>query len=146
MSIHVEHHKIKLQVVLANAKNRKDGYVEDVIASGTQDGEFITLSDKEFQRIRREYFPKKISLPKKEVQLPSVSAMAKTVTKSIGNWLRSGAPLTKEDELEKRLDACKKCEFWNSEALRGTGRCNKCGCSTWAKLRIATEKCPIGKW
>ena len=24
--------------------------------------------------------------------------------------------------------------------------CNLCGCSTWAKVRNATEKCPAGKW
>jgi hypothetical protein len=30
--------------------------------------------------------------------------------------------------------------------MRGTGRCSKCGCSTWAKLRMASEKCPIDKW
>lgn len=48
--------------------------------------------------------------------------------------------------LEDRQSICRSCNQWDSQAINGTGRCKKCGCSTWAKLRMATEKCPLGKW
>jgi predicted Zn-ribbon and HTH transcriptional regulator len=53
---------------------------------------------------------------------------------------------TPPEALATRQDICKACPEWDAQALNKTGRCRKCGCSTWAKLRMATEKCPIGKW
>ena len=50
------------------------------------------------------------------------------------------------EALATRQDICRACPEWDATALNSTGRCRKCGCSTWAKLRMATEKCPIGKW
>lgn len=46
--------------------------------------------------------------------------------------------------LAERSDLCLSCEF---NMLRESGgiRCAKCGC-TGAKVRLATEACPIGKW
>jgi len=72
--------------------------------------------------------------------------MIKSATKSAALWASRGFEHTNEETLKTRIETCGKCEFWNSQALGGTGRCMKCGCSTWAKLRMATEKCPIGKW
>ena len=66
--------------------------------------------------------------------------------KGVSKWAKSGFLKTPEDILNKRLSICQACEFWNPEGFRGTGKCTKCGCSTWAKLRMATERCPIGKW
>jgi hypothetical protein len=83
---------------------------------------------------------------KENNELPSLTAMAKTVAQSASNWIQEGVPIASKELLEERQAICKACEFWNSKALAGTGRCMKCGCSTWAKLRMATEKCPIGKW
>ena len=77
---------------------------------------------------------------------PPLTAMARTITRSASNWIQNGIPIASKELLEERQAICKACEFWNSKALKGTGRCMKCGCSTWAKLRMATEKCPIGKW
>ena len=61
-------------------------------------------------------------------------------------WVRSGLATLDEETIKKRLDICKSCEFWDSKALKGTGRCRKCGCSTWAKIRMSTEQCPEKKW
>jgi hypothetical protein len=61
-------------------------------------------------------------------------------------FARSGFTLTSPDVLAERESKCRSCDLWDAEGMRGTGRCRKCGCSTWAKLRMATEKCPIGKW
>lgn len=44
---------------------------------------------------------------------------------------------------DARLAACMGCEF-NGEAPAGV-KCTKCGCGG-SKLRLATERCPVGKW
>jgi hypothetical protein len=77
---------------------------------------------------------------------PSLAEMIKSATKSAALWAQRGFKHTDEETLTSRVEICGNCEFWNAQAFRGTGRCMKCGCSTWAKLRMATEKCPIGKW
>ncbi len=57
-----------------------------------------------------------------------------------------GAALTGEPikvngtELKRRKDICEACEFYRKK------RCLKCGCRLEAKRRLATEKCPTGKW
>lgn len=79
-------------------------------------------------------------------QAVSVAAMAKSFVQASGKWVISGFPMCDTDTLEARLKICGGCEFWDSNGFGGTGRCQKCGCSTQAKLRMATEKCPIDKW
>jgi hypothetical protein len=61
-------------------------------------------------------------------------------------FIRHGAPTTPPEALSTREATCRACPEWHAAALNGTGRCRKCGCSTWAKLRMATERCPLGKW
>lgn len=75
-----------------------------------------------------------------------MASMVKSAAESAKKWVTSGLQLADEEVLRERLKACRECEFWNPQGFRGTGRCMKCGCSTWAKLRMATEKCPVGKW
>jgi hypothetical protein len=65
---------------------------------------------------------------------------------SFNNWAMSGFKLATKDTFELRKEICKSCEFWDNSSFNNTGKCNKCGCSTWAKLRLNTERCPIGKW
>ena len=61
-------------------------------------------------------------------------------------FARAGFATTPPEALATREATCKACPEWDATALNATGRCRKCGCSTWAKLRMATERCPIGKW
>jgi hypothetical protein len=82
----------------------------------------------------------------KQSHYPPMGQMAKTATQSAINWFSQGTPVSSEELLNKRKAICEGCEFWNSQAVRGLGRCMKCGCLTWIKIRMATEKCPIGKW
>ena len=77
---------------------------------------------------------------------PTMSGMIESAARSAALWASRGFQHTSEETLKTRIETCGKCEFWNSNGFGGTGRCMKCGCSTWAKLRMATEKCPIGKW
>jgi hypothetical protein len=77
---------------------------------------------------------------------PSLADMVKSATASMATWARKGFATTDEDTLKTRLETCYNCEYWNSKSFGGSGRCMKCGCSTWFKLRMATEKCPIDRW
>jgi hypothetical protein len=77
---------------------------------------------------------------------PSLPQQAVSFGKSLINWTTSGFTATPPDILAAREAICRACPEWNSAALNNTGRCRKCGCSTWAKIRMATERCPIGKW
>jgi len=52
-----------------------------------------------------------------------------------------------ESELEKRKATCDVCEYFESSARLGLGRCNAPGCNcTKFKQWLITEKCPLGKW
>ena len=46
------------------------------------------------------------------------------------------------DIIESRLSECQGCEHFKSS----TTRCQKCGCFMRFKTRVATARCPIGKW
>ena len=61
-------------------------------------------------------------------------------------FARAGFATTPPEALASREATCRACPEWDAQALNSTGRCRKCGCSTWAKLRMATERCPLGKW
>ena len=65
---------------------------------------------------------------------------------SVAQWGLNGFPVANDNLLEQRLAICGGCEFWDAAGFGGTGKCTKCGCSTQAKLRMATSKCPEGKW
>jgi hypothetical protein len=77
---------------------------------------------------------------------PSFLSQVKSFYGASKKFIGAGMLIATEEDVKKRLDICSTCEWWDSAALNKTGRCKKCGCSTWAKLRMATEQCPIGKW
>jgi hypothetical protein len=66
--------------------------------------------------------------------------------KSLKRFAEAGMPSVSTEILSAREATCRACPEWDAQALNATGRCRKCGCSTWAKLRMATERCPLGKW
>jgi hypothetical protein len=65
---------------------------------------------------------------------------------SSARFAKSGFAATPPEILAARESTCRACPEWDAAALNATGRCRKCGCSTWAKLRMAPEACPLGKW
>ena len=77
---------------------------------------------------------------------PTNSQMMGSAIKAAADWTKSGFPIPDPETFNARLETCRGCEFWDESGFAKTGRCKKCGCSTQAKLRMATEKCPIGKW
>jgi hypothetical protein len=77
---------------------------------------------------------------------PSLPQQAASFGKSLVNWTASGFSPTPPEILATREATCRACPEWAATALNATGRCRKCGCSTWAKIRMASESCPLGKW
>ena len=77
--------------------------------------------------------------------LPTTFQMVQKFTKATYNWAKSGFKLADEAELARRKSICNKCNFWYPTARMGLGKCLKCGCSS-AKLKLASESCPIGRW
>jgi len=45
-------------------------------------------------------------------------------------------------EAQARYDICKACEFFRPSLAT----CEKCGCFMKAKVKLASAKCPEGKW
>jgi hypothetical protein len=77
---------------------------------------------------------------------PSLLKKAGSLASNLGVWAKAGFQVVDASQLQSRLDICNGCEFWDKSGFAGTGKCKKCGCSTQAKLRMATSKCPIDKW
>jgi hypothetical protein len=77
---------------------------------------------------------------------PSLLSQMKSVGFAVKKFAASGFNPTPPEILASREATCRACPEWDAQALNATGRCRKCGCSTWAKLRMAVESCPIGKW
>jgi hypothetical protein len=71
---------------------------------------------------------------------------ASLLAHSLAPWAINGFKLVDEATLASRLGICKACELWDAAGFVGTGKCQKCGCSTQAKLRMDTSRCPEGKW
>jgi predicted Zn-ribbon and HTH transcriptional regulator len=89
--------------------------------------------------------PQTLAESKSEVN-PTLWEQMRNVGFAVGKFSASGFKPTTKEVLEERESICHSCDQWDAAALKNTGRCKKCGCSTWAKLRMATERCPLGKW
>jgi hypothetical protein len=70
----------------------------------------------------------------------NIVALAFQAGKEASTWLVGGAKATASDVVVKRLEECSKCEHYKDP------RCSKCGCFMTIKAKMATAKCPIGKW
>lgn len=77
-------------------------------------------------------------------QQPSTPANSPTpnVFKGIIGLTKAHAGFDKADDatMSERQSICEQCE------QNDLGRCQKCGCYLWAKVRVASERCPAGKW
>ena len=51
-----------------------------------------------------------------------------------------GLGIAADKTIAARRAACEACDRWDH------GRCNECGCYTYAKTRLKSEACPLGKW
>jgi hypothetical protein len=71
---------------------------------------------------------------------PPAIDMAKNLYRDTIAWAQSGFEVSEKDEIDRRLEICNLCEFFKD------GRCTICGCFMALKARLATGKCPKGKW
>jgi hypothetical protein len=129
-------HKVKIHKdSIAKRAMIDPQFIEKVISSSKDVGEYLEIEQGVLFEIQREKIKNNSNLEKLESFL-----------KSSLNWAKSGFIMADNKLIEYRKEICRSCDQWNAAALNNTGRCNKCGCSTWAKLRMATERCPLGKW
>lgn len=77
---------------------------------------------------------------------PPLVKMAANLSTSALSWLKGGCALASSALANERLEICKPCNQYDAAGFGGAGRCLNCGCMIPAKLRLATESCPLGKW
>jgi hypothetical protein len=70
----------------------------------------------------------------------NIVALAFQASKEASSWIIGGAKVCASDIILKRLDECGRCEHFKDS------KCGRCGCYMSIKAKMATSKCPIGKW
>lgn len=80
---------------------------------------------------------------KKAEQKYSVGKMAVNFISSMASWAGSGFKIVNNETFNFRLSICQSCKDWDVSGR--IPKCKICGCYS-GKLRIPSEKCPIGKW
>ena len=154
--------KIRLNDLKEKAKNRPEGYLDDVLSRGTLEGDVFTIETPAYQALVEKYNPTALnppvqsagccggkaspSAPLKRLQMPSVGVQMQNAAGAVGRTLKAAvmgervkAP---EDVIKSRQDICAGCEFLDKEK----NKCSKCGCYYKVKITLAQEKCPIDKW
>lgn len=65
---------------------------------------------------------------------------------AVRRWILAGRPQRSDREIQALLEICQSCVHYADNV------CRKCGCrlggkhALVSKLRMRTERCPIGKW
>jgi hypothetical protein len=77
---------------------------------------------------------------------PSLGRQVESFSKSMKQWAKDRFRTVPDIEHERRLAICLACPSFDPDGWGGSGRCLECGCSTYAKSRIRSQSCPIGKW
>lgn len=118
-------------------------YIARLESVGVWDGDFFKISLTDLYAVNHN---KNTDVPTKDDE-PSALDLAKNFTAALFKWIKAGVPTVSRELYEARLAVCSSCEFWDSAARLGLGKCThtKCGC-TKTKHWLATEKCPIDKW
>jgi hypothetical protein len=76
----------------------------------------------------------------------SLWEVGKLLAKSAKDFAASKMELADEKTYNQRVDTCKACEHYDPSGYNNTGKCSICKCSTVAKPKIASARCPIEKW
>ncbi|MFZ4696249.1 MAG: hypothetical protein ACOYMV_14110 [Verrucomicrobiia bacterium] len=122
---------------------RPPGYLEDVLAVASVEGEVLSLDQESHERLAAKY-----RAPLAEaLREPTMSELAENFTKSVARWAHAGFPVVSREVYAARTTLCESCEFWDGAARMGLGKCThrNCGC-TKMKRWLSTEKCPLDKW
>ena len=128
--------KISIKAFNSICRSLGSDFENEVKSISQIDSDSIYFDQDRYEEIRKKYLP----------QSPDLIEKIKTLASDSSEWVKSGFKTATTTQLEDRLTICKGCEFWDGAGFGNTGKCTKCGCSTQAKLRMATSKCPIDKW
>lgn len=120
--------RVSKSAALKSAAKRAPGYLDEIMRVGEDLGNWIELSDADFDRIRREFGAK---APFNEV--------VKSLGGSLARWGLLGFPTVERVEFERRLSICGGCPHWSGN------RCVLCGCYG-SKAHLETEHCPELRW
>jgi hypothetical protein len=83
-----------------------------------------------------------------EPREPGMVRKAVRYAGAVARWVAAGSPERSADEVERIFDTiCKPCEFFREGSCRTCGcRVARSGAALLNKIKMATEKCPKGKW
>ena len=84
----------------------------------------------------KEEFP---SLPEQGKNLANFTF---EVVKNVIDITPSTPTFVSEEEQEKRMDICRRCEYYSMRQ----NRCRQCGCYLSHKVKFGVSKCPVDKW
>lgn len=76
------------------------------------------------------------------IQPPGLFKRLGTASKAAVRFARSGMATADQATVEERRSICRGCDRFDAEA----DMCRECGCYLAAKVRMASEACPLGKW
>lgn len=149
LTYHLHNMLMRIADIKRKAKERPEGYLEDVLAHGTVRGDILVIDGPAYISLLKKYNPNgqqrvgrccgssTASFPPLLDQMKNAAGAASRVA----NNLLSGRKVMAADNIVAEREAvCAGCEF-----LKGN-RCLKCGCRYKWKIALSTEKCPIGKW
>ncbi len=77
---------------------------------------------------------------------PTASQKLFNYAAAVVRWLEAKMPLRPDHEIARILEMCTQCAHYENNT------CKLCGCrlagrnALFAKVRMATEHCPIGRW
>ena len=127
--------------ILTSAKDRPEGYVEDVMSRGVIDGDFLEITSEALTELRAIY------RPKEEPPLPSLPTRIANLTGQVFQEALDVAqgvdPVTPE-EAAKRIEICRSnaCGKWRAS----DETCSMCGCYMKSKTPWRSAVCPVGLW
>jgi len=81
---------------------------------------------------------------KPPAEYPSIVTQAGNLGKALVGFAKSGFKTVDDETHQARLAICQGCDQYDADQRR----CKHCGCRTSAKLRMASESCPLPepKW
>jgi hypothetical protein len=131
--------RIPLENLAARAKERPEGYLEDVLGRGKVDGDELELSDEAFQELVKRYATVIAELPK-------FWEMISNFEEAMIGWAKSGFKTASKEEFKRRITVCSVCpNYKKALELEAFPYCSACGCSGF-KPHLATVDCPLGLW
>lgn len=68
--------------------------------------------------------------------------LSRAAASALGAAVRGEAVVSTPEQVAARRAECDACPHFVAE----TERCLACGCFIAAKIRLSTERCPVGRW